>query len=285
MATSDEFHARSDCPNGRGGGAEPARRGGDDGGGTPADGGRREAGRGLRGRDGLILTRADHERWLASRAGCAECLPDVDVLCGGSPCQDWSVAGRRAGLAGQRTGLFFEFARLARELAPRWLLFENVPGLLSACSCRDCRPADGEDEDDEAAVASHTRRDHRGADFATVLEELSGLRPTVPADGWGNTGVGRGPHGAVVWRVLDAQWFGVPQRRRRVFVVVHRGSPASRVAEVLFDAAGLSGDPPPSRTAGAGVAHSVTSSTGWAKRQRAAVQLRRRGQPPPERAR
>src|SRR5262245_23048479 len=142
----------------------------------------------------------------------------VDLLCGGFPCQDLSVAGRRAGLAAPRSGLFFEFVRLARELQPRWLLLENVPGLLSS---------------------------NGGDDFRVVLAAL------------GDAGYGVG------WRVLDARWFGVPQRRRRVFLVGHLGGPCPPA--VLFEPEGLHGDPAPGGEAGpvfadgtgAGVAHGL----------------------------
>jgi len=115
----------------------------------------------------------------------------VDVLSGGFPCQDLSVAGKRAGLAGARSGLFYEFIRVARELRPTWLLVENVPGLLSS--------------------------NERG-DFAIVLAEL------------GDAGY------FVEWRVLDSRWFGVAQRRRRVFIVGHLGGPSA--APVLFESEG-----------------------------------------------
>lgn len=104
----------------------------------------------------------------------------VDLICGGFPCQDLSVAGRRAGLhAGARSSLFFEFARIADTLRPRWLLVENVPGLLSS---------------------------HGGRDFAVVLATLAEI-------GYG-----------VAWRVLDSRFFGVAQRRRRVFIVGYLGA-------------------------------------------------------------
>ena len=102
----------------------------------------------------------------------------ADLICGGFPCQDLSVAGKRAGLEGSRSSLFFEFARIADALHPRWLLVENVPGLLSS---------------------------NGGRDFVVVLATLADL-------GYG-----------VAWRVLDSRYFGVPQRRRRVFVVGHLG--------------------------------------------------------------
>lgn len=129
--------------------------------------------------------------------------PAVDVLCGGFPCQDLSVAGRRAGLAGERSGLFYEFMRLAAEFRPAWVVIENVPGLLSS---------------------------NGGRDMGTVLGTLGRL-------GYG-----------YAYRVLDAQYFGVAQRRRRVFIVGH--SRAERAAQVLFEPESCAGDSPPSREAG-----------------------------------
>ena len=112
----------------------------------------------------------------------------VDLICGGFPCQDVSFAGKRAGLAGKRSGLWFEFARIIDELKPGWVVIENVPGLLSS---------------------------NRGQDFAVIIQRLAEC-------GYG-----------VAWRVLDAQYFGVPQRRRRVFIVGSLGSGCA--AEVLFE--------------------------------------------------
>lgn len=126
-------------------------------------------------------------------------LERVDVICGGFPCQDLSVAGKRAGLAGERSGLFHDAMRLVRRLNPSLLVLENVPGLLSS---------------------------NRGLDFATVLREVG--------QGWDCAEVG--------WRVLDSQYCGVAQRRRRVFIV---GSARIGCAEeVLALAEGSSGDPP-----------------------------------------
>lgn len=116
-------------------------------------------------------------------------LAAVDCITAGVPCQDVSVAGKRAGLKGERTGLFFEFARILQELRPAWFVFENVPGLLSS---------------------------NRGRDFAEVLRVL------MVECGYG-----------VCWRVLDSQFFGVAQRRRRVFIVGRFGEPCP--AEVLFE--------------------------------------------------
>lgn len=129
-----------------------------------------------------------------------------DILVGGPPCQDFSVAGLRAGLCGARGQLTIEFARLAERLRPRWLVWENVPGVLSA---------------------------DRGRAFGTFLGAL------------GQIGYG------FAYRVLDAQWFGVPQRRRRVFVVGHLGDWRAAAA-VLFERHSLSGDTPPRRETGQG---------------------------------
>ena len=119
-------------------------------------------------------------------------VPSSDIYFGGFPCQDLSLAnqGKRRGLAGERSGLFFKFAELVRDAGskPRWILLENVPGLLNS---------------------------NRGEDFRTLLATLDEL-------GYG-----------VSWRVLDAKYFGTPQRRRRVYIVGSLGSICS--AEVLFE--------------------------------------------------
>ena len=133
-------------------------------------------------------------------------LPPCDVVTFGFPCQDLSVAGKRAGLAGGRSGLFYEATRIIDELKPAYCLFENVPGLLSS---------DG------------------GMDFWRVLRQMDEI----------------GYHGA--WRTLDAQWFGVAQRRRRVFGLFSLlDSGAERCAQVLSLGESLRGHPAPSREAG-----------------------------------
>ncbi len=136
-------------------------------------------------------------------SGHGPCGSRLDLLCGGFPCQDLSVAGKRAGLAGARSGLFHEFMRISDALRPRAVLVENVQGLYSS---------DG------------------GRDFGVVLDALAE----------------RGY--LVTWRTLDAQHFGVPQRRLRVFVcAVLDGDPgAERIGEVLALQEGSGGDSPTS---------------------------------------
>jgi DNA (cytosine-5)-methyltransferase 1 len=119
-----------------------------------------------------------------------EDLPDADVWTGGFPCQDVSLAnqGKRKGLAGERSGLFFEFTRLAEAKKPKWIILENVPGLLNS---------------------------NYGEDFRTVIDSLGELGYFLS------------------WRILDAKYFGTPQRRRRVYIVGSLGDGSS--SRVLFD--------------------------------------------------
>lgn len=128
----------------------------------------------------------------------------VDLLVGGTPCQSFSVAGLRKGLDDPRGNLMLTYLAIAAKYRPRWLVWENVPGVLSS---------------------------NGGRDFAALLRGLDEL-----GYGW-------------AFRVLDAQYFGVAQRRRRVFVVGHLGD-WHRAAAVLFERASLSGHPAPSREAG-----------------------------------
>ena len=144
----------------------------------------------------------------------------ADIVCGGFPCQDLSVAGKRAGLAGKRSGLWSEFRRVIAEVAPRWVLIENVPGLLSSNGPRD---------------------------MGALLWQLGQL-----GYGWS-------------YRVLDLQFFRVPQRRRRVFIVGCLGD-AGRAAQVLFEPESCDGDSAPRREAGEGVAGSLgggAAGRGW----------------------
>lgn len=156
-----------------------------------------------------------------------------NVLAFGSPCQDLSIAGKGRGLAGQRSGLFFRCVELAFICEAGGVVWENVPGALSS---------------------------NGGADFASVLEAFTGFRPAVPDRGWRNTGFCIGPLYSVAWAVLDSQWFGVPQRRRRVFVVGSLGD-RSGPYRILSLAESLPWDSPPRREAGARVAASLTAGT------------------------
>ena len=162
-----------------------------------------------------------------------ENLPVVDVIAGGSPCQDLSIAGRRAGLAGMRSGLFLEQVRIIKEMRrqeerrknssgrradvpvrPRYMVWENVPGAFSS----------GEP---------------KGADFKRVLEEVCGISeesvslPGPPDGAWTPAGIILGQEFSVAWRVLDAQFWGVPQRRRRIFLVADFGGHSA--GEILFE--------------------------------------------------
>jgi DNA (cytosine-5)-methyltransferase 1 len=157
-------------------------------------------------------------------------LAPVDLIVGGSPCQDLSVAGKRAGLDGARSGLFLEMIRIIREMreatngiCPRFALWENVPGAFSS---------------------------NEGRDFSVVLGEFARLiEPTapdvpVPQTGWPKAGVLLVSNGSVAWRVTDSQYWGVPQRRRRIALVADfRGQSAP---EILFERKGVSGNTEPS---------------------------------------
>ncbi len=165
-------------------------------------------------------------------------LEPVDILIGGTPCPAWSTAGRRAGFADARARLFWDFARIRDAIQPGWTVWENVPGVFSQ---------------------------HGGRDFALVLGALVGESVAVPAGGWARAGVAAGPVGTAAWRVLNAQWFGVPQRRRRVFVVADLGG--VRAEQVLFERPGCAGDlaqggeagPEAARSFGASVAGTLGS--------------------------
>lgn len=152
-----------------------------------------------------------------SRVNGAELEP-VDIITFGSPCQDMSVAGKREGLYGERSGLFMEAVRTIREMReatngayPRYAIWENVPGAFSS---------------------------NKGHDFRAVLEEITEAEIPMPQSGkWATAGMVRGNGRSVAWRVLDAQYWGVPQRRRRIFLVADfRGQCAP---EILFEPEGM----------------------------------------------
>ena len=153
---------------------------------------------------------------------------DIDLLIGGTPCQSYSIAGLRKGLDDPRGDLTLTYAAIARKFRPRWLVWENVAGVLSH---------------------------DRGRSFASLLGLLSGRRVEVPRGGWQSAGIVEGYHRAygLAWRVLDTQYvrvdgFGraIPQRRRRVFVVGYFGD-WRRAAAVLLEREGMSGGSPPRR--------------------------------------
>lgn len=131
-------------------------------------------------------------------------IPPVDIICAGSPCQDLSIAGKRAGLEGERSNLFYQAMRIVREmrektngLYPKFFVWENVLG----------------------AFTSNDRRD-----FQAVLEEIGQTDIPMPASGrWARAGMVRSPKFGIAWRVLDAQFWGVPQHRERIFLVAGFG--------------------------------------------------------------
>lgn len=171
-------------------------------------------------------------------------IEPVDCIIGGSPCQDLSVAGKRAGLSGERSGLFMEQIRIVKEMRkkygkPRYMVWENVPGAFSS---------------------------NRGEDFRTVLEEIvkvvdeSATVPQPPKGKWAHAGYVVGDGYSVVWRVHDAQFWGVPQRRRRIALVADFGGESA--SEILFERDSVSGDSEAGREAREGPAASLENSTG-----------------------
>lgn len=170
-------------------------------------------------------------------------IEPVDIISGGSPCQDLSVAGKRAGLEGARSGLFMEMVRIIREMRdatgklPRYVLWENVPGAYSSNGGEDFR----------AVVEEFCRCADRSADVP---------RPAR----WGNAGCVMGNEYSFAWRTLDAQFWGVPQRRRRIYAVLDLGG--QRAPKILFVENGLRGDPAESGTAGEGAAGDAEGSVG-----------------------
>lgn len=165
-------------------------------------------------------------------------LGRIDVVVFGSPCQDLSVAGKRKGLDGARSGLFFTAMQIvgwARQWCDcRFALWENVPGAFSS---------------------------NAGRDFAAVVDAMAGLEGTgVPPKGWGTEGCALGSEAMVEWSTLDAQWFGVAQRRRRVFALADFGDWRNR-PPILLESESVRGDTAPRREAGQDVARGPESST------------------------
>lgn len=157
-------------------------------------------------------------------------IEPVDCITFGSPCQDLSIAGRRTGLAGERSGLFMEAVRIIKEmrsstngLCPTFAVWENVPGAFSS---------------------------NGGEDFRAVLEELARVEqpdvsiPRPPRGGrWSKAGAIAGNGWSLAWRQLDAQYWGVPQRRKRIALVVDFAG--GRAGEILFERESVPGHPDP----------------------------------------
>lgn len=175
--------------------------------------------------------------------------PACDILIAGTPCQDFSIAGLRAGMAGSRGNLTMELLRILNEIdalrlstgmLPATLLWENVPGVLS----------------------------HKDNPFGNFLAGLVGSDAAIPGPidrhgkrkSWPRAGLVRGPQRAAAWRILDAQFFGVPQRRERLFVVAGAGNTFDP-AEILFEPEGVRRHSPPRRQAQENVAAPLTAGS------------------------
>lgn len=175
-------------------------------------------------------------------------IKPVDVITFGSPCQDLSIAGKRAGLAGQRSGLFMEAVRIIKQMQeatngeyPKYAVWENVPGAFSS---------------------------NKGKDFLAVLEELIRIKePTIslpepPKSKWSKAGKVSGSGWSLAWRTMDAQYWGVPQRRLRISLVLDLTG--QRAGEILFEPESLRGHFAPSITPGQATAGAVENGAGTA---------------------
>lgn len=179
-------------------------------------------------------------------------IPPVDVITFGSPCQDLSIAGKRAGMAGERSGLFSEAVRIIREMRyatfgayPKYAIWENVPGAFSS---------------------------NKGEDFHAVLQSLCRVidpdatipRPTDARGGikWPRAGAILADHYSLAWRTMDAQHWGVPQRRLRISLVLDLTG--GRAGEILFEPESLRGHFAPGITPGQAVAGAVENGAGTA---------------------
>ena len=181
-------------------------------------------------------------------------IAPVDIITFGSPCQDLSVAGKQKGIhEGERSSLFFEAVRIAKEMIahdratgrtgvdvrPRFLVWENVPGAFSS---------------------------NQGEDFRAVLEALGGIAqdgvsiPRPPKGKWEHAGCVVGDGWSIAWRLYDAQYWGVPQRRKRIYLIADLAS--ERAGEILFERESLCGDPAESREARKGIAGDAQGGTG-----------------------
>lgn len=179
-------------------------------------------------------------------------LEPVTIIAGGSPCQDMSIAGKREGLDGSRSNLFREQIRIVKEMResdraagrtgkqirPRYMVWENVPGAFSS---------------------------NKGKDFQAVLQEIVSITdeesnvPLPPKGKWQTAGCIMGDHFSIAWRVLDAQYWGVPQRRKRIYLVADFGG--NTAPKILFEREGLSGNFTESRKAWQRTAGDIKTGT------------------------
>lgn len=172
-------------------------------------------------------------------------IPPVDIITFGSPCQDMSIAGKREGLSGGRSSLFYEAVRIIKEMRcktngeyPRFVVWENVPGAFSS---------------------------NKGEDFREVLKSLCEVKsadvtvPEPPKGKWKNAGNIVADDFSIAWRVLDAQYWGVPQRRKRIYLVADFGG--NTAPKILFEREGLSGNFTESREAWQRTAGDIKTGT------------------------
>lgn len=177
-------------------------------------------------------------------------IEPVDVITFGSPCQDLSIAGKRAGLAGQRSGLFMEAVRIIKQMQeatngeyPKYAVWENVPGAFSS---------------------------NKGKDFLAVLEELIRIKepaislPEPPKSKWSKAGGVSGSGWSLAWRTMDAQYWGVPQRRLRISLVLDLTG--QRAGEILFEPESLRGHFAPSITPVNAASRTAENGAGTADR-------------------
>lgn len=173
-------------------------------------------------------------------------LPPVDIITFGSPCQDMSVAGKRSGLDGERSSLFYQAVRIVKEMRcktngkyPRFVVWENVQGAFSS---------------------------NKGEDFRAVLSSLCKIKredyavPELPNGKWDNAGCIMGEDFSLAWRLFDAQYWGVPQRRKRIYLVADLDGGSA--GKILFDSEGVSGYTPQGFRSWQGTAGSAEESVG-----------------------
>ncbi|WP_375178169.1 DNA cytosine methyltransferase [Sphingobium yanoikuyae] len=183
----------------------------------------------------------------------AKAFGTLDLLAGGPPCQAFSVAGLRKGMSDPRGQLSIRFLEIAHAIRPRNLLVENVPGWLNhednAFGCF----LGGLVGADDALLPCERPRGRKGNEFWRWHEERQELVPT-----WPSSGMVAGPWARAAWRVLDAQYAGLAQRRERVFLVADFGDGADPV-QILFERQSLSGNYPPRRETGQGVTGTLSA--------------------------